>query len=153
MTKHGHENDDKAHPRTHQTAAQTKDPDFRSWVNHPKNVARLQTLVIVLGVFVVLGFATVIARIAYLTLYQPGDETTAAVSAKPAPSRLTAPPTGAALEQSIELPPGAVVENIQPMGEGSLMVRYRDPRGTGMMVIDANSGAILRKWRFVPRQE
>ncbi len=150
MTKHAHENNDKAHPQHNQSAPQSKDPDFRSWVNHPKNVARLQILVIVLGIFVVLGFATVIARIAYLTLYQPEGQNSAVLSGASTSAPVAVPPANAAIEQIIELPPGAVVEDIQPMKDGTVMVRFQDTRGTGMMVIDANSGAVLKKWRFAP---
>jgi len=144
MTKHTGQTDSKP------SLDKSENADFKSWVNHPKNVARLQILVIVLGIFVVVGAATVIGRIAYLTLYQ-ADAATSPTSAAVAPSpQIAPPPADAAVEQPFEIPPGAVVQDIQPMGNGSVMVRIQDTRGTAIIIFDPTSGAVLRKWRFVP---
>ena len=150
MTKLGTQMPNNTRSPGETSAAKSEDPDFKSWVNHPKTVARLQILVIALGILVIIGFATVIGRIAYLTLYQTDSEPGASVAASSQTQRMAVPPANVALEQPIELPPGAVVEDVQPMGDGTVMVRFKDTRGTGMMVFDAASGAVRRHWRFVP---
>ncbi|MBU1211742.1 MAG: hypothetical protein KJ587_10775 [Alphaproteobacteria bacterium] len=148
MMKHGAETHAKIDNEA--SASAPGDPGFKSWINHPRTVARLQILVIVLGIVVIAGFATVIGRIAYLTLYQSNSDSSASVATDTRTMRIAVPPATAALEQRIELPPGAIVEDLRPMSDGSLMVRFRDARGTGMMVFDADSGALRRHWRFVP---
>jgi len=143
MMKHGAE----THAKTSNEASPSGpgEPDFKSWINHPRTVARLQILVIVLGILVIAGFATVIG-----TLYQSDSDSSASVATDTRTMRMAVPPATAALEQLIELPPGAIVEDLRPMNDGSLMVRFKDARGTGLMIFDADSGAVRRHWRFVP---
>ncbi|MBU2582830.1 MAG: hypothetical protein KJ622_14045 [Alphaproteobacteria bacterium] len=155
MTKHASNAPDKIRQKVGADSANPGGGDFKTWINHPKSVARLQILVIVLGILVVLGFLAVIGRIAYLTLYLPGSGTAATLPAD-APAtraaRIPVPAAGANQVLAVTIPAGAVVEDIQPMADGWVMVRFKDPRGTGMLVIDPATGAVLRTWRFVPAQ-
>ncbi|MEQ8825033.1 MAG: hypothetical protein RIC14_11730 [Filomicrobium sp.] len=137
-----------------------------SWIEHPTTVQHLQTLVIVLGVVLIIGFATVIGRIAYLAMNSEDGNvaTTTAQGNQDHAAKVTGANglTGPASETSsatvssgpdliIPIPPNAHIKQITPTA-GGLLVRFDDPRGTAAYLIDAQTGAIKRRYRFQPQQ-
>lgn len=153
MSKHAESAPDKTQtaPQDEADEASAKqDEEPRNWINHPKSVARLQILVVVMGVLIAVGFATVIGRIAYLALRQPDNRSATQSAAAPSSPRVFVPAANPTEELPIEIPQGAVVEDIQPMSDGSLMVHLTGPRGTGLLLVDPSTGAVLKTLRFVP---
>lgn len=123
---------------------------------------RLQILVVALGAVLVIGFATVIGRIAYLAL-QPAQPPVASSGSKAKPgeaNKVTAPaksaePTNAeanpVTDIVIPLPQGANVKAITPLSDG-LLVHIETVGGTEALVIDRKTGAVKSRFRFKPAQ-
>jgi hypothetical protein len=93
-------------------------------------VRALKVLVIVLGVLLILGFFTIIARLVYL----------AARSSPPA----SAPAAGTGVKATLELPAGANVRAIALSGD-RLAVHYDAPSGAAIAVLDTASGRTLAR--------
>lgn len=131
-------------------ATQATNDASGSWVEHPATIRRLQIVVVVLGVVLLAGFATVIARIAYMVSASGSSEAAAPALSSAAPERPPALVTtgGASADAAtIDLPPGAQVESVAPMGS-HLMVHYQDARGGGVLVYDPATGETVRRIRF-----
>lgn len=93
-------------------------------------VRAMKVLVIVLGVLLILGFFTVVARLVYL-------------AARPdSPAKVGPPAPGA--NASLELPTGANVRTVTLSGD-RLAVHYDAPSGGGIAVIDIASGRTLAR--------
>lgn len=100
-----------------------------------RQLKMLKVAVIVMGVILVLGFATVIARIVYLV--NRGGETVTTVSA---------PVQQAA---RLALPAGASVRNMSLTGH-RLAVHYEGPAGGGIVILDLESGKPVSRVEIVP---
>ncbi len=131
--------------------------DTHSWIEHPTTVKRLQILVVVLGVFLIAGFATVIGRIAYMTM-QSGSEPAANLAANPTAgtatvSRAAGPGENAGgtaqTAGTIALPAGAQVLKVAPLGS-DVLVHIREGDGDSVIVFDPSNGDVTRRWRLQP---
>lgn len=136
------------------------EPASTSWIEQPETVKRLQILVIALGAVLILGFATVIGRIAYLAL-QPAETTVADTQKQAQPDIETpssarselAAQTGSAAgnrevtEFVVSLPEGAIVKSMSPVANG-ILVHIDTGRQTEALVIDTETGAIKSRFRF-----
>jgi hypothetical protein len=100
-----------------------------------RQVRMLRIAVIAMGVILVLGFITVIARIVYLV--NRGSETTTAVSQ---PVRDAA---------RLALPAGASVRHISLAGQ-RLAVHYDGPSGSGIVILDLQTGNPVSRVEIVP---
>lgn len=96
-------------------------------------VRALKIVVIVLGVLLVLGFFTIVARLVYL-------------AARPSPSAIS-PAAGAGVTASLDLPAGANVRSIALSGD-RLAVHYDAPSGSGIAVLDTATGRTLARVRL-----
>ena len=94
-------------------------------------VRAMKVLVIVLGVLLILGFFTVVARLVYL-------------AARPGSPAKVAPPAPPGANASLELPTGANVRTVTLSGD-RLAVHYDAPSGGGIAVIDIASGRTLAR--------
>lgn len=95
----------------------------------------LKIAVIVMGVVLVLGFITVIARIIYLVSRPPAQQASSGA--------------GLAAEQRLELPDGAIVRS-QSLSGNRLAVHYEAPGGAGIAVLDLETGRTISRVRLVP---
>jgi hypothetical protein len=102
---------------------------------HPdaRQVRALKIVVIVLGALLIIGFAVVIGRIAWLAT-QPGGAT--------APARNA--PTF-----SIALPAGAVIRQTTVSGD-RMTVQFESPQQTGIIVLNLTTGHVLSRVEFYP---
>lgn len=94
----------------------------------------LKIVVASLGVLIVAGLLTVVGRIIYLASHgaKPGAAATASV----------APAVDTPLEIALELPKGARIVSMA-LTENRLAVHHESPNGTGIAIIDTQSGARL----------
>jgi hypothetical protein len=97
----------------------------------PSQMRLLRIAVIVMGVILLLGFATVIGRIVYLLNTAPKLTDTKLPDASETAAPLKAPP-------SIELPSGAVVKHIALSGN-RLAIHYEAASGAGVRIVDLAS--------------
>lgn len=100
-----------------------------------RHVRMLRIAVIAMGVVLVLGFVAVIARIVYLV--NRGGETAPAVSL---PIREAA---------RLALPAGASVRNLSLAGQ-RLAVHYESPGGSGIVILDLQTGKVVSRVEIVP---
>ena len=100
-----------------------------------RQLKMLKVAVIVMGVILVLGFATVIARIVYLV--NRGGETVTTVS------------TPVQQAARLALPAGASVRNMSLTGH-RLAVHYEGPAGGGIVILDLESGKPVSRVEIVP---
>ena len=100
-----------------------------------RHMRMLRIAVIAMGVVLVLGFIAVIARIVYLV--NRGEETTTTISQ---PVRETA---------RLALPAGASVRNLSLTGQ-RLAVHYEGPGGSGILVLDLQTGQPVSRIEIVP---
>ncbi|MFN3745825.1 MAG: DUF6476 family protein [Hyphomicrobiaceae bacterium] len=100
-----------------------------------RHVRMLRIAVIAMGVVLVLGFVTVIARIVYLV--NRGGETTSVASQ---PAQETA---------RLALPAGASVRHIALAGQ-RLAVHYDGPAGSGILILDLQTGKPVSRIEIVP---
>jgi hypothetical protein len=105
----------------------------------PAGVRILKIAVVVMGLVILAGLATVVARIVYLAK-QPARQTVAA-QGQPAPS------PGRSGE--LRLPAGAVVRHLSLSGD-RLAVHFDSPAGSAIAVIDAASGAEVSRIELKP---
>ncbi len=100
-----------------------------------RQLKMLKVAVIVMGVILVLGFATVIARIVYLV--NRGGETVTTVSAS--------------VQQAarLALPAGASVRHMALAGS-RLAVHYEGPGGGGIVILDLETGKPVSRVEIVP---
>jgi hypothetical protein len=94
----------------------------------PSQMRLLRIAVIVMGVILLLGFATVIGRIVYLLNTGPRPVGASLPGTAEIAAPLKAPP-------SIELPAGAVVKHMALSGN-RLAIHYETPSGAGIRIID-----------------
>lgn len=99
----------------------------------PRQVRVLKTVVIVLGLFLLVGFAAVIVRIAYLAS-QPDRGTTAA--------RLPR-------SVNVTLPAGAVVRSSLATGD-RLTIEFESPQKSGFLIVNLTTGDILSRIELQP---
>lgn len=141
--------DTTAMPGSNKDASDNEASASQSWVEHPKNVQRLQVLVIALAVILIAGFIAVIARIAYLAL-QPADAPNApAISpiAKPTGNPIGAIGQSPALKD-IALPDGATIEQMAT-GPDTLALYFRLPDGSQQIaIIDTATGETRQRLRI-----
>lgn len=100
-------------------------------------VRALKIAIVVMGILIVLGLLSVIARIIYL-------------AGKPRAQALA--PAGAqqlASEPRLTLPPGAAIRNVSLSGD-RLAVQYDAPSGSGIAILELDSGRVLSRVRIVP---
>lgn len=100
-----------------------------------RQLKMLKVAVIAMGVILVLGFITVIARIVYLV--NRSSETTTAVSQ---------PVQQAA---RLALPAGASVRNMSLAGS-RLAVHFEGPGGSGIVILDLQTGNPVSRVEIVP---
>ena len=100
-----------------------------------RQIRMLRIAVIAMGVILVLGFITVIARIVYLV--NRSSETATAVSA---------PVQQAA---RLALPAGASVRTMSLAGS-RLAVHYEGPAGGGIVILDLQTGKPVSRVEIVP---
>lgn len=98
-----------------------------------RQVRILKIVVISLGVLLLVGFAVVIGRIAYLAT-QPGG----GIGAAPAPQDVT-----------VALPPGAVIRQTAVSGD-RMTVEYQSPQATGIVIVNLITGRIVSRISFQP---
>lgn len=94
----------------------------------PSQMRMLRIAVIVMGVILLLGFATVIGRIVYLLNASPRPAPVASSPAPAAIAPLATPPT-------VELPHGAVVKHLA-ISDHRLAIHFEAPSGAGIRIID-----------------
>ena len=102
-----------------------------------RQIKMLRVAVIAMGVILVLGFITIIARIVYLVNRSSDTGTATTVSQ---PIRDTA---------RLALPPGASVRHISLAGQ-RLAVHYESPGGSGIVVLDLQTGKPVSRIEIVP---
>lgn len=104
---------------------------------HPEHDARqvriLKIVVISLGILLLVGFAVVIARIAYLAT-QPGR----GLGAATAPQRV-----------NVALPPGAVIRQTTVSGD-RMTVQFESPQQTGIIIVNLTTGQLVGRIEFAP---
>ncbi len=98
-----------------------------------RQVRILKFVVISLGVLLLVGFAVVIGRIAYLAT-QPGG----GIGASPPPH-----------EVNVVLPAGAVIGQTTVSGD-RMAVHYASPEQTGIVVINLTTGRVVSRIGFAP---
>lgn len=97
-----------------------------------RQIRMLRIAVIAMGVILVLGFITVIARIVYLV--NRSNETTTVVSHQAA---------------RLALPAGASVRSMSLAGH-RLAVHYEGPGGGGIVILDLQTGKPVSRVEIVP---
>jgi hypothetical protein len=102
----------------------------------PRQLRILKIAVVVMGIILVIGFAAVIGRIAYLI-------TKGGTAQPPAAHALTK-------AARLPLPAGAVVRSIALAGD-RLAVHYDTPAGAGVAILDLLSGEPLAHVDLAPR--
>ncbi len=121
----------------------------QSWVEHPKNVQRLQILVIALAVVLIAGFIAVIARIAFLALQPVDAPNTSAIS--PTANATGSPdgPNPQTLDlKDVSLPTGAKIEHLAT-GADTLAIHFRLPDGSQQItIIDTATGETRQRLRI-----
>jgi hypothetical protein len=115
--------------------AEEPDGQMSGIVLGERQLKMLKVAVIIMGIILVLGFATVIARIVYLV--NRGGETVTTVSA---PAQQAA---------RLALPAGASVRNISLNGH-RLSVHYEGPGGSGIVILDLETGKPVSRIEIVP---
>jgi hypothetical protein len=100
----------------------------------PVQLRILKIAVVVMGVILVLGFAAVIGRIAYLVTR----------TAKPTT------PTAIAKDLRLPLPEGATVRSLALSGD-RLAVHFDAHAGAGVAILDLLTGEPVTHVQFVPR--
>lgn len=127
-------------PKTAQIVTPPKDDD--DMADTPQ-IRALRMAVIVMGLLLVVGFLTVIARIVYLASRPAaqGGGPAAAVSAI----------SGAELkpEAVLGLPADANVKTLSLSGD-RLAVQYVSPRGDGIAILDLVSGRVVSRVKVQP---
>lgn len=118
-----------------------------NWIEHPRTVQRLQILVVVLGIVLIAGFASVIAGIAYLAL-QPVQQVTSAAAVPPTQNAVPTGEVGSGIA-AIHLPEGATIEQMA-IGAGTLAIHYRNADGQGILIIDPASGHTKHRIPIAP---
>jgi hypothetical protein len=98
-------------------------------------VRALKVVVVMMGVLILLGLATVFGRIIYL-------------ASRPSP-QVKAAPQAPSAEQRLVLPPGAQVRQTSLSGD-RLAVHYEAPEGSGIIVLDLASGQVLNRIQVTP---
>ncbi len=96
-------------------------------------------IVAFLGLLIVAGITAVVLRIIYLS---------STPSAQPAKSSGGSGVATTAAER-LELPAGAVVKSVSASGD-RLAVHYDAPAGSGIVVLDLATGAVLRRVDIAP---
>jgi hypothetical protein len=94
----------------------------------PSQLRLLRIAVIVMGVILLLGFATVIGRIVYLLNAAPKPPPAASSTA----SEISA---SVATSAPIELPRGAIIRHVAISGN-RLAIHYEAPSGAGIRIFD-----------------
>ena len=99
----------------------------------PSQLRLLRIAVIVMGVILLLGFATVIGRIVYLLNAAPKPPPAASSTA----SEISASEISASVATSapIELPRGAIIRHVAISGN-RLAIHYEAPSGAGIRIFD-----------------
>lgn len=102
-----------------------------------RQIRMLRIAVIAMGVILVLGFITVIARIVYL-VNRGSDTGTATTISQPMPDKAR-----------LALPTGASVRHISLAGQ-RLAVHYESPGGSGIVILDLQTGRPVSRVEIVP---
>ncbi len=98
----------------------------------------LQIIVVVLGIILIVGMATVIGRIAYLMMRPASEVATSAPYSQP--------------EIPIDLAlPGNTKVTSTSLDGSQLAVHYTGPEGTGIAIVDLKSGDIIRRIRVLEK--
>lgn len=101
----------------------------------PRFVGALKIAVIVMGLLIVAGLATVVARVIYLA---SGGGTQGGMPAGPVRP-----------EARLTLPSGAVVRQTTLSGD-RVAVHYDSPAGGGIVILDLTTGRILNRIELSP---
>lgn len=115
--------------------AEEPDAKMTGIVLGERQIRMLRIAVIAMGVILVLGFITVIARIVYLV--NRSSETATAVS------------TPVQQAARLALPAGASVRNMSLTGH-RLAVHYEGPAGSGIVILDLQTGKLVSRIEIVP---
>jgi len=94
----------------------------------PSQLRALRIAVVVMGIILLLGFATVIGRIVFLLNATPKPEANASGTVPEATAPLRAP-------AAVELPKGAVVKHLALSGN-RLAIHFETPSGAGIRIVD-----------------
>lgn len=119
------------------SSEQTASEQQASIVLGDRHVRMLKIAVIAMGVVLVLGFIAVIARIVYLVAR--GNETSHATGVSQPIRENT----------RLALPAGATVRNLSLSG-GRLAIHYDGLTGSGIVVLDLQTGAAVSRIHIVP---
>lgn len=92
----------------------------------------LKILVAVLGVLIIAGVVTILARVVYL--------------ANKPPTQAAASKSTLAAQQELGLPAGAVIRSTSLSGS-RLVVQYEAPTGAGIAILDLDTGKIVSRVR------
>lgn len=92
----------------------------------------LKILVAVLGVLIIAGVVTIVARVVYLA---NKSSTQAAATRSPL-----------AAQQELALPAGAVIRSTSLSGS-RLLVHYEAPSGAGLAILDLDTGKVVSRVR------
>lgn len=98
-----------------------------------RQIRILKVVVITLGMLLLVGFAVVIARIAYLAT-QPGR----GIGVTTAPQ-----------DVNVALPPGAVIRQTAVSGD-RMTIQFEAPQQTGIIIINLTTGQIVSRIGFSP---
>lgn len=98
-----------------------------------RQVRILKIVVISLGILLLIGFAVVIARVAYLAT-QPGRGIGAATAQQ---------------NVNVALPPGAVIRESAVSGD-RMTVQFEAPQQTGIVIINLTTGQVVSRIVFSP---
>jgi len=119
------------------TGGSAEEPDGKMTgiVLGERQIRMLRIAVIAMGVILVLGFITVIARIVYL-VNRSGETTTTVSEPMQQAARLA-------------LPAGASVRNMSLAGS-RLAIHYEGPTGGGIVILDLQTGKPISRVEIVP---
>jgi hypothetical protein len=116
---------------------------LRSRPDDPPNIRWLRFAVVGMGVILILGLATMVARIVYLT-----TRPAVAVSVTPDAKQTNAQGTATiASDMALALPLGAKVRT-QSLSGNRLSVHYDGPGGEGIVILDLETGRTISQVRI-----
>jgi hypothetical protein len=119
---------------------------LRADASDPPNIKILRFAVLGMGLILLVGFATAIGRIVYLTSRSTSPVSVTSANTPPTSSASAAP---IAPELRLALPLGAKVQS-QSLAGNRLAVHYDAPNGDGIIVLDLETGRILSQVSLVP---
>ncbi len=99
-------------------------------------VKALKAAIAIMSIMIVAALLAIVARVIYLSAIKTRTAAPAAAAVA------VEPPGPLAPQQSVSLPPGAVVKNISMIGN-RLLVHYQTAGGSGVIIQDLSTGKAL----------